>query len=51
MDIIYDVLRIYKGTYPGVRAHCTETKMSYVAELQWDDGDVSAIYILKKIEE
>lgn len=48
MDIIYDVLRMYKGTYPGVKAYCAETKKGYVAELQWDNGDVSAIYILKK---
>lgn len=48
MDIIYDVLRMYKGTYPNVGAYCAETKKGYIAEIQYKNGDVSVINILKK---
>lgn len=48
MDIIYDVLRMYKGTYPDVTAYCAESAKGYVAEMQHKNGEVSVIHIMKK---
>lgn len=48
MDIIYDVLRMYKGTYPDVKAYCAATKKGYIAEMQYKNGEVMVIHILKK---
>lgn len=48
MDIIYDVLRMYKGTYPSIKAYCAKTKQGYVAEQQKANGEVTVVHILRK---
>ncbi len=48
MDVIYDVLRLYKGiTFGGISAYCAETKKGYIAEIQTDSNTL-AIHILRK---
>lgn len=47
MDIIYDVLRIYKGTFPNLKSYVVETNKGYAAEiLRGTDADCAMI--LKK---
>lgn len=49
MDVIYDVLRMYKGNKlaPALTAYCAETKKGYIAEIQ-ADSNTMAIHILRK---
>lgn len=46
-DVIYDVLKIYKGTYPKIKGFVAETNKGYAAELQ-DGNDTYCCHLLKK---
>lgn len=46
MDVIYDVLRLYKGTYAGCTAFVAETLEGYIAEIQ--DGNYVTCLMLNK---
>lgn len=47
-DVIYDVLRMYKDTFPGIHAYVAETDKGYVAELQLAGETWCAILLRRK---
>ena len=46
-DVIYEVLRMYKGTLPNMEAYVAETKKGYIAEIK-TGNTVSCAMLLRK---
>lgn len=46
-NVIYDVLRLYKGTFPGVHAYVAETDKGYAVELQ-QSGETWCALLLRR---
>lgn len=46
-DVIYDVLRIYKGTFNGIKGFTAKTNKGYIAELK-ENNETACIQLLYK---